>query len=92
MIPVSRAARPFTGQLEDKRKCRDRKGVRDKWVMENGMVKKVCVDAVAAVSSIPVLHTRADDPPFSIDDHDPLWAYQVVAHHQLLYVSTFTPP
>ncbi|KAG8846349.1 hypothetical protein FRB96_002019 [Tulasnella sp. 330] len=40
MIPIPREARPYAGQLAERRKCRFRARVRDKWVAEKGLVKK----------------------------------------------------
>ncbi|KAG8981849.1 hypothetical protein FRB93_008313 [Tulasnella sp. JGI-2019a] len=36
MIPIPEEARPYAGQLEERRKCRHH----DRWVTENGLVKK----------------------------------------------------
>ncbi|KAG8981851.1 hypothetical protein FRB94_000356 [Tulasnella sp. JGI-2019a] len=37
VIPIPREARPYAGQLEERRKCR----YHDRWVTENGLIKKV---------------------------------------------------
>ncbi|KAG9026905.1 hypothetical protein FRB95_008330 [Tulasnella sp. JGI-2019a] len=36
VIPIPREARPYAGQLEERRKCR----YHDRWVTENGLIKK----------------------------------------------------